>query len=175
MDIFEILASIAGLLFYWFLSSRKKSEDIKKPSQTDTPKLDYDDMIELQEEEERKRVEEEEIGEEEEEGADELKELSFKELIRQFENKDGKGQQKQDLKKSAIDVKGSEEKAKGLLGEHLAGSVEKRDVKKAQEMKYRTKYKQKVKKRPFVKEMLKNNATMRNAFIVKEIIDKKFD
>ncbi|MEH0155802.1 hypothetical protein V6R21_16780 [Limibacter armeniacum] len=184
MDSFEIIAAVIGFLVYWTLSSRsgKKKEKTSTPT---LPPLDFD----LPSRSERGG----------ENPSTTAESSPFEELLKQFEDPKNVDRSRK-AKRQAIDTEKAEEKAKALIGdkyspEKVADRVynekmsdyyrdhsginrewndkEKKRVQKnvhAVSKGSKTIKKKKLK----MKDMITNPESVRNAVIMKEILDRKF-
>ncbi|GAA4828150.1 hypothetical protein [Algivirga pacifica] len=168
MDMFELLAALVGFIIYWFLSSKKKKDNRSMTSKkrVEMPEVEYQNLPEYQME-----TEEYEEAENEE----------FKRLLKEFADKE---ERKKGLEEQGqlIDAKKAEQRAIEQLsgdvevvnrerdGRVIYQSIDQASLKKNTRSQRRG---SSTKRKSTVQELLSSPHAMKNAFIFKEIIDRK--
>ena len=196
-EIIEIVVSLVGLILYWLLTTKKAKSKKKKPQRVSPPrqnKRESQRELEFQEpvKEEPEKVVEEEKYEEEEDFEDEP--MTFKELLEQFTSdkpkrpvfKAPEEESKSETfrKQHKIDteeeyrplLKGSQQLMKP--GEHT-GSILKKSIEDFPTPTISTPAlqiddKKKVKGKSKIGKLLKDKNNLKNALIMKEVIDRKY-
>ncbi|WP_020526637.1 hypothetical protein [Flexithrix dorotheae] len=189
-QIFEILASMAGLIIYWLLTTRKnKQKKVKrKPEEVNAPERRREREFEPMEEEFPEIDYEEEQREPEPEPYS-----SFEEILQEFtqprrkriptpepveEPKDFRNEM-EEIKRKQREFKEKEELARQSIkkygqGFRLEDDDEHTNILTSPPKHRFDKFKIRKRKRAKIVEMLQDPEGIRNAFIAKEVFDRKY-